>query len=104
MSRPRSPVLHEDRTFRYVVATEQLAEPVTRVLSDSFAREPMGMALGISARDLRPLVARFIPECTTNGLSVVAVPVDAPTTVAGVFICRDYKSPLPDRIVEDFPW
>ncbi|HSU91386.1 MAG TPA: hypothetical protein VLI44_08045 [Sporolactobacillaceae bacterium] len=45
-----------------------------------------------------------MPECTTNGLSVIAVPVDDPNTLAGVFICRDFKSPLPNGIPEDFPW
>jgi hypothetical protein len=49
-------------------------------------------------------VARFVPECTTNGLSVVAVPLGEPETQAGVFICRDFKSPLPDGIPVDFPW
>jgi len=49
-----SRVLHEERGFRYVVATEQLGEPIVRILSDSFAREPMSAALGISAGDLAP--------------------------------------------------
>jgi hypothetical protein len=44
---------------------------------------------------LRPLVASFVPECTTNGLSVIATPVDEPSTLAGALICRDFKSPLP---------
>jgi hypothetical protein len=45
-----------------------------------------------------------MPECTTNGLSVIAVPVDHPDTLAGVFISRDFKSPMPDGIPEEFPW
>jgi len=32
------------------------------------------------------------------------MPVDDPSTVAGVFICRDSTSPLPGDILEDFPW
>ncbi len=99
-----SRALHEHGDFRYAVATEDFADAIVRVLSESFAREPMSVALGISARDLAPLVARFIPECTTNGLSVIATPADAPTTLAGVFISRDFKSPLPDGMLDDFPW
>jgi len=99
-----SRVLHEDGGFRYEVATEQFSDAIVRVLSESFSREPMSAALGISARDYGPLIARFMPECTTNGLSVIAVPVDDPNTLAGVFICRDFKSPLPNGIPEDFPW
>src|SRR5438045_3121586 len=91
-----SGVLHEEAGFRYAVATERFGEAMVRVLSASFAREPMGAALGVSARDLSPLIARFMPECTRNGLSVVAVPVDDPETLAGVFISRDFKSPLPE--------
>jgi hypothetical protein len=64
----------------------------------------MTAALGLSARDLGPLVVRFMPECTTNGLSVIAVPVDDPDTLAGVFISRDFKSPMPDGIQGDHPW
>jgi hypothetical protein len=99
-----SRVLHEEGGFRYAVATEELGDAIVRVLSESFAREPMSTALGLSARQLGPLVARFMPECTTNGLSVVAVPVDDPDTLAGVFICRDFKSPLPEGIPEEYPW
>jgi hypothetical protein len=64
----------------------------------------MCAALGFPARTLKPLIASFLPECTTNGLSVIAAPVDHPDTLAGVFICRDLKSPLPEGIPEDFPW
>jgi hypothetical protein len=100
----RSGLLHEEGGFRYIVATEEFGDAIVHVLSESFAREPMGAALGISARDLAPLVARFMPECTTNGLSVIAVPVDDPTTMAGVFISRDFKSPLPEDTLKDCPW
>ena len=99
-----SPVLHEEGGFRYAVATEEFSEAIVRVLSESFSREPMSAALGVSARDFGPLVGRFVPECTTNGLSAIAVPVDDPDTLAGVFICRDFKSPLPEGISEEFPW
>ncbi len=99
-----SHILHEDGGFRYAVATEEFGDAIVTVLSESFSREPMAAALGLSARDLEPLVARFMPECTTNGLSVIAVPVDHPDTIAGVFISRDFKSPIPEGILEEFPW
>jgi hypothetical protein len=104
LSGSESRVLHEEGGFRYAVATETFGQAIVGVLSESFCREPMSAALGVSARDFRPLIARFMPECTTNGLSVIAVPVDDPDTLAGVFICRDFKSPLPEGIPEEFPW
>ena len=103
-SGPESCFLHEEGGFRYVVVTEKFGDAIVRVLSESFSREPMSAALGLSARDLGPLIARFMPECTTNGLSVIAVPVDHPDTLAGVFIGRDFKSPLPEGIPGEFPW
>jgi len=65
-------------------------------LSLAFAREPTCAAVGLLAPQIRPWVASFVPECTTNGLSVIATPLDEPSTLAGIFICRDFKSPLPD--------
>lgn len=97
-------VLDEQDGMRYVVATGDHGDAIVRVLSESFAREPMAAALGVSARDLAGLIERFMPECTANGLSVVAAPVDEPTTVAGAFVCRDYRSPLPAGVPDDFPW
>jgi hypothetical protein len=97
-------VLYEEGGFRYTVATEKFGDDIVRVLSESFSREPMCAALGFSARALGPLIARFMPECTTNGLSVIATPKDQPETLAGVFICRDFKSPLPHGVPEEFPW
>ena len=95
--------LAEEGGFRYEVANEDFANAIVTVLSESFSREPMSAALGLSARDLKPLVARFMPECTTNGLSVIAVPVDDPDTLAGVFISRDFKSPAPEGLAEELP-
>lgn len=99
-----SSFLHDDGSFQYAIANEEFGDAIVDVLSESFSREPMSAALGNSARELRPLVARFMPECTTNGLSVIAMPIDSPDTLAGVFICRDFKSPLPEGVPEDFPW
>jgi hypothetical protein len=93
--------LAEHGGFRYEVATEERSDAIVSLLSESFSREPMSAALGLSASDLKPLVARFMPECTTNGLSVVAVPVDDPDTLAGVFISRDFKSPMPEGLPEE---
>jgi hypothetical protein len=87
-----------------MIATEEFGEAIVRVLSESFSREPMSAALGLSARNLSSLVARFLPECATNGLSVIAVPIEDADTLAGVFINRDFKSALPDGIPDEFPW
>jgi GNAT superfamily N-acetyltransferase len=99
-----SRVLHRENGLVYSVATAARRDQIVRILSESFRREPMSSALGVSAGDLAPLTELFMPECTTNGLSVVAVPEDEPETVAGVFISRDFKSPLPDGVPGDFPW
>jgi ribosomal protein S18 acetylase RimI-like enzyme len=95
--------LHEEASFRYSIAHQDFSDEIVDVLSLAFARESMCAAVGLSPAQLRPLVARFLPECTTNGLSVIATPVDDPSTLAGVFICRDFKSPLPDGVLDDVP-
>lgn len=99
-----SRVLQEEDGVRYSIATPAWQEQIVTVLSESFCREPMGLALGVSASDLAPLIERFMPECMTNGLSAIAVPEDEPRTLAGVFISRDFKSPLPDGVPDEFPW
>src|SRR5271168_4633216 len=104
MDATKNQKLAEEGGFRYSVAAEEFADSIIAVLSESFSREPMTAALGISAPDMAPLVAQFMPECIANGLSVVAVPVDDPETLAGVFINRDFKSPMPCGVPEDFPW
>ena len=93
--------LAEHGGFRYALATEERSDAIVSLLSESFSREPMSAALGLSTCDLKPLVARFMPECTTNGLSVIAVPVDDPDTLAGVFISRDFKSPMPEGLPDE---
>jgi len=95
--------LREEAGFRYSIAHQDFSDAIVDVLSLAFARESMCAALGLSAPQLRPLVASFVPECTTNGLSVIATPVDEPSMLAGVFICRDFKSPLPDGLLDDVP-
>jgi len=99
-----SRVLRRRDGLVYSIATPAQRDQIVRILSESFRREPMSSALGASASDLAPLTELFMPECTTNGLSVVAVPEDDPQTVAGVFISRDFKSPLPDGVPDRFPW
>jgi hypothetical protein len=83
--------LHEERGFRYAIANEALGDAIVDLLSECFSCEPMRAALRLSTCHLAPLVARFIPECTSNGLSVIAMPVDHSDTLAGAFICRDFS-------------
>lgn len=104
MSHKVSTFFHQERGFRYAIANEQFGDAIIDLLSECFSREPMGAALGLSAHDLAPLIARFIPECTNNGLSVIATPADHSEMLAGAFICRDFKSPLPQGVPGDFPW
>jgi hypothetical protein len=96
-------VLHEEAGFRYSIARPDFSDAIVNVLSQAFAREPMAAAVGLSASELRLFVSRLMPECTTNGLSVIAKPADQPSTLAGVFICRDYKSPMPDGLLDEVP-
>ncbi|QRK07448.1 hypothetical protein JQX13_46795 [Archangium violaceum] len=63
----------------------------------------MGQALGPTEKDWFDFAAYFIPECTTNGLSVIAVPEDSPDERAGVFINRDFKAPLPTGFPDGVP-
>jgi ribosomal protein S18 acetylase RimI-like enzyme len=104
MSHKVSTFFHEERGFRYAIANEKFGDAIIDLLSECFSHEPMGAALGLSAHDLAPLIARFISECTNNGLSVIATPADNSEMVAGAFICRDFKSPLPEGVPGDFPW
>jgi hypothetical protein len=59
----------EEQGIRYAIANEKLGDATINRLSECFSREPMSCALGLLARDLATLVARFIAECTTNGRS-----------------------------------
>lgn len=72
MSRKVFPFFHEERGFRNVIANEKFGDSIIGLLSECFSNEPMGAALGLSAHDLTSLIARFIPECTNNSLSVAS--------------------------------
>ena len=99
-----SPLLLEAQGIRYAIANETFGGAIIELLSECFSREPMSAALGLSARELASVGARLIPECTNNGLSVIAMPADHSETLAGAFICRDFKSPPPAGVPGDFPW
>ena len=101
--KPRD-VRQEDDSFVYAIAEPSQHDQIVRVLSESFCREPMAAAVNVSPADLAPLVELFMPECVSNGLSVVAVSKDEPETVAGVFLSRDFKSPLPHGSLDRFTW
>src|SRR5512134_2744870 len=91
---PPRRVLHEATDLRYLRASDVPSDAIVRLLSESFCREPMAVALGTSVNDLAALIARFMPECKGNGLSVVAVTEDEPETVVAAFLSRDFKSPM----------
>lgn len=97
-------VLHAEGGFRYFNASDVPAAEIVRLLAGSFAREPMAAALGVGAPELAGLIERFMPECRTNGLSVVAVPETSPDTLAAAFLSRDFKSRVPEGLAQDFPW
>ena len=97
-------VLHREGGFRYFNASDVPGGEIVRLLSGSFAREPMAAVLGVTAPELAGLIERFMPECRTNGLSVVAVPEGEPETLAAAFLARDFKSRLPEGVLQDFPW
>ena len=63
------PVLFEEQGNRYAIANEEFGAAIIDLLSECFSRQPIRSALGLSARDFAPLVARFILECTTKGRS-----------------------------------
>jgi hypothetical protein len=48
--------LAEEGGFRYEAATKDFANAIVTILSESFSREPMCAAVGLSARDLMPVV------------------------------------------------
>ena len=102
--RSRMAVVHEEGGFCYQTASEAWSSAIVRLLSETFAREPLAVAVGATAYDLALLIERFIPECVGNGVSVVAVPQNDPDLLAGAFLCRDFKAPLPEGILEHFPW
>lgn len=76
---------------------------MARLLADRFTDEPMGQAVGLTAAELYEFASRFIPECTANRLSVVALTEESPEDLAGVFINRDFKAPPPAGVPDDFP-
>lgn len=86
----------------YHIAGTEYGDAMTRLLASSFTHEPMGRALGLTAAELHEFVSRFVPECTVNGLSVIAVSERSPDELVGVSLNRDFKSPLPPGVPDDF--
>lgn len=98
-----SNALHRAAGLTYHIAGQQHGEAMARLLAASFTHEPMSRALGLTRTELHELVSRFIPECTANRLSVIAVAERSPDELAGVFINRDFTAPLPAGVPDDFP-
>ena len=72
MNTTQKQTLVEERGFRYEVATEEFADAIVAVLSESFCREPMSAALGLSARGLERVVlaAGYCAATKCNAWSV----------------------------------
>lgn len=87
----------------YHIAGEEHGEAMARLLAVSFMHEPMSRALGLTMTELHEFVSRFIPECTANRLSVIAVSERSPGELAGAFISRDFGAPLPLGVPDNFP-
>jgi GNAT superfamily N-acetyltransferase len=104
VSKTTPAVLHAENGIQYSVTTPAHRAAVVRLLGESFRREPMSAALQLTAAQLGSLAESFMPECVSNGLSVVAIPDDEPGTIAGTLICRDFKGPLPEGVPDAFPW
>jgi GNAT superfamily N-acetyltransferase len=95
--------LHREQGFIYRIAQEEHAGAINRLLGASFFHEPMGQAIGLTEKDWYDFSAFFMRECTTNGLSVIAVPEGSPDELAGVFINRDFKASPPPGFPEALP-
>lgn len=87
----------------YHIAEEEHGEAMARLLAASFMHEPMSRALGLTVTELHEFASRFIPECTANRLSVIAVSERYPDELVGVFINRDFKAPFPPGVPDNFP-
>ena len=95
--------LHRADGLTYHIAEDRHSEAMARLLAGCFVHEPMGAALGLTGTELEAFVWQFIPECTGKGLSVIAVPEQGREVLAGVFINRDFKAPLPVGVPASFP-
>lgn len=84
----------------YAVLDPRFREEALEVLTEAFLREPSseGSTLRpLTAGEWRRFTGLFMDECTTNGLSVVALDGER---VAGVFINRDFLRPVPAGLQE----
>jgi hypothetical protein len=98
-----STFLTEKEGLRYSIATPEWQDRMVRILAEGFCREPMATALSARPEQMSQMAELFVPECASNGLSVIATPVHEPQALAGVFICRDFKAPAP-AAMEKLDW
>jgi hypothetical protein len=99
----QSRVLHRQDGLRYLLARPENGPAIARILARSFVHEPMSRAVGLSQSTLTRILECFVPQCTANGLSVIAVPEDNLRAVAGVFINHDFRDDLPPGFPDHFP-
>ncbi len=87
----------------YRVARPEHRQSILKILARAFVNEPStaGQSIGRPTYDdWYRFTDFYMDECTTNGLSVVALDGLDRTTVAGAFINRDFLTPPDPRILE----
>ena len=84
--------------IEYTVVEPRHRDQVVEILTAALLDEPSTSGSVLpqpTEAQWRRFTEFFIEECTTNGLSVVALDPSDPTTVVGAFINRDFLQPLP---------
>lgn len=84
----------------YKVMRPEQRQAVLEVVAKSFIQEPSSLACSLGApspEDWTRFTEFFMDECSTNGLSVVAMDGER---IVGAFINRDFLGPLPEGLME----
>lgn len=95
-------VPHIGADIIYTVARPEHRQGVLEVLARAFVNEPSTAGQSIQRpgyNDWYRFTEFYMDECTTNGLSIVALDGRDGRTVAGAFINRDFLRPPDPRII-----
>lgn len=96
-------VRHSGGGVIYTVARPEHRQGILEVLARAFVNEPSTAGQSIERPgydDWYRFTEFYMDECTTNGLSIVALDGIDGRTVAGAFINRDFLRPPDPRIIE----